>query len=152
MQYSVVQNNSIYLTPSLIPSCPVLPILYSAASLSLCLADDSQERSLYTGLRPLAYNALIVGRDRNRRSGSETGSDGRENGVKEIGKEIGGDISRGDILGGERTGGLISLSSSLLAVKKGIQPLCRIYKVDLTGNFYRCQAGATGIMWEKAEV
>jgi hypothetical protein len=70
-------------------------------------------------------------------------SDGGENGVKEMGV---------DILGGERTGDLTSLPSSPLAVKKGIQPLCRIYKVDLTGNFYRCQAGATGIMWEKAEV
>jgi hypothetical protein len=133
------------LTPSYpVPSHPP-PILHiSAASLSLSLADDSQERSLYTGFRPLAYNALVVGRDRNKRL------DGGENGVKEIG---------GDILGGGSAGGKSSsstttsssTSSAPLAVKKGNQPSCRIYKVDLTGNFYRCQAGATGIMWEKAE-
>jgi hypothetical protein len=25
------------------------------------------------------------------------------------------------------------------------EPLCRIYKIDLTGNFYRCQAAAVGV-------
>jgi hypothetical protein len=37
----------------------------SAAGLALQLADDNQLRSLYTNARPLVYNSLILGRDKN---------------------------------------------------------------------------------------
>jgi hypothetical protein len=37
----------------------------SGAGLALQLADDNQLRSLYTNARPLVYNSLILGRDKN---------------------------------------------------------------------------------------
>ena len=157
----------------------------------MSLADDCQDRSLYTGTRPLAYNALIIGKGTGKEKGSGSGKGIMINNYvkKKIEEENGKNnslINSGDasdrlittatvVTSGESDSSLSTPTDPLFGDSDkqeqditqqqreqqqqrertldlfGRNPSCRVYKVDLTGNFYRCQAAAAGGMALKVE-
>ena len=96
----------------------------SAAQLSLCLADDAHDRSVESGMRPLAYNALVIGRDRNNVVTTTAGG------------------------GAAGTDELVPRSVVRRVHNVGVHS---IFKIDVSGNFLRCQGAAVGRMGEEVE-
>ena len=129
----------------------------SAAELSLELADFNQQRSEQAGSRPLAFNSLVMGRTRK-------GKRERERGTA-VGVGIEGERDASEALKMTPSHDKVTEKLSFLAAntdtdtdtgdsqqhrqhrqqQHASEPLCRIYKIDLTGNFYRCQAAAVGV-------
>ena len=138
----------------------------SAAELSLELADFNQQRSEQVGSRSLAFNSLVMGRTRKVKREKERE---REGGTAEgVGIEGERDISEAlKIIPShdkvtEKLSFLTASTDTNTDTDTGDSqqqlhhrqhrqqqfapdPLCRIYKIDLTGNFYRCQAAAVGV-------
>ena len=157
----------------------------------MSLADDCQDRSLYTGTRPLAYNALIIGKGTGKEKGLGSGKGITINNyvkkkIEEENEKNNSLINSGDasdrlittatvVTSGESDKSLSTPTDPLLEDSDkqeqditqqqreqqqqrertldlfGRKPSCRVYKVDLTGNFYRCQAAAAGGMALKVE-
>ena len=164
------------------------------------MADDSQERSLSSGVRFLAYNAMIIGRCKIDRNAINIAvNDGERNANKMLGERkrgIEGSVNATDLRDKLTTATLHNgvdvdavanaydyndsneqdspsqsfLPSSALSSPVNLEeqplkmkiitlskdltdslPTCQIYKVDLTGNFYRCQGAAVGGMAVKIE-
>ena len=135
-------------------------------------------------MRPLAYNSLIIGREKksrwtggdrieidgaSRREGVEGEEENKKKEGNEDGNESDGGTTRNDegtqkVEGGdnnqtneERAGHIAPprplthkiTEKSVRGVTAarsghGNGPSCRLFKVDLTGNFFRCQAAAVG--------
>ena len=93
----------------------------SAAQLSLRLADDAHERSVESGIRPLAYNALVIGRDRSNVVSTTTIGSGAKDGTSRLVRTV-------DNIG-----------------------IHGIFKIDVSGNFLRCQGAAVGRMSKEVE-
>lgn len=137
----------------------------SAAGLTLQLADDIQLRSLYTNTRPQMYNSLILGRDRNT-NGYISGfkGDSNERSRDKVNRQDGDDAKDDNILNSENDEKVNKDNSSTINEKKKIDDdhhsseknsdqknvnnspphFSRIFKLDLSGNMLRCQAGAIG--------
>ena len=129
----------------------------SAAELSLELADFNQQRSEQAGSRPLAFNSLVLGRTRKGKIERE-----REEGTA-AGVGIEGERDASEALKMTPSHDKVTEKLSFLTSntdtddsqkqlhrqhrqqQHASEPLCRIYKIDLTGNFYRCQAAAVGV-------
>jgi hypothetical protein len=132
----------------------------SAAQLSLELADFNQQRSEQAGSRPLAFNSLVMGRTRKGKREKEREREGET--AAGVGIEEGRDAS--EALKMRPSHDKVTEKLSFLTAntdtcdsqrqllhrqhrqqQHASEPLCRIYKIDLTGNFYRCQAAAVGV-------
>ena len=98
----------------------------SAAQLSLRLADDAHDRSVNSGMRPLAYNALVIGRDRNNV------------------------VSTSMVPASTTADGTDEPLPNLIRRVDNIDIHC-IFKIDVSGNFMRCQGAAVGRMSEDVE-
>ena len=102
----------------------------SAAQLSLCLADDAHDRSVENGMRPLAYNALVIGRDRN--------------------NVVTTSIIPAPTTASDDDGTDENLPKSLVRKVENVG-VYGIFKIDVSGNFMRCQGAAVGRMSEEVE-
>lgn len=146
----------------------------SPAGLSLQLADFNQQRSECVGSRSLAFNALVIGRTRKEKR--EDNKKDKSEDVAEVGvrddvplalkrmsnaDKIAGKVSflttnREDKVTGESASGQQQIKKQETLMQQQQQqdtcePICRIYKVDLTGNFHRCQAAAIGVGADEVE-